>query len=266
MACETDATPAQLKAARTAVYELLGRRNPLGAVQVIDRYPAAPSTDSTIHLSGRPVREIVRVTVGGSDTTDWELFNGFMLRIGSGCCTGLCGDQRGFPYFFGPGGGNPTNASYYGNGSSIGYPDTRFGRCRCWVEIEYIYGFPPNAIVNCAINRLAEALCSDCGCVNGCECDTPDNITAVNRQGLSWQIEEVDAILDSGGRTGVPEVDRLLAMYNPDRARRRTRVFSYLNPPPRRLSAIRLPDSWAPGDPPFVPGPFPNDDIDGGGP
>jgi hypothetical protein len=254
MACETEATPAQLKAARTAIYELLGRRNPLGAVQVIDRYPAAPSTDSTIHLSGRPVREIVRVTVGGSDTTDYELYNGFMLRIGSGCCTGSCGDQRGFPNFFGPNGGNPNYGAAYGIGSTVGYPDTRYGNCRCWVEIEYIYGFPPNEIVTCAINKLAESLCTTCGGVNGCACGAPDNITSVNRQGMSWQIEEVDAIMDSGGRTGVPEVDKLLAMYNPARAQRRARVFSYLNPPPRRLMAVRLGDSWTPGDSPYPVG------------
>jgi hypothetical protein len=247
MSCsESSASPEQLASAKTAIYELLGRRNPLGPVQVIDRYPSAPTRNGVLTLAGRPVREIVRVTVGGRDTEDYVLHNGFMLQIGGSCCSGGCGDQRAFPYFFGPNGGSPGYTSQYGIGSSAGYPDTRYGICRCWVEVEYVYGTPPNDVVKCAINRLAEAICSTCGCVGDCECGTPDNVTSIQRQGISWQIEEVDVILESGGRTGVPEVDKLLAMFNPDKARRRAGVFTFSNPPARRLSAIRLADSWTP--------------------
>lgn len=67
-------------------------------------------------------------------------------------------------------------------------------------------------------------------------CALPDRVTSVSRQGISMTILDPQDFLD-GGRTGLYEVDLFLKAVNPDKARKRARVFSPDLKPPARITA-----------------------------
>lgn len=120
------------------------------------------------------------------------------------------------------------------------------------VDVVYEYGSEPSAMVLAAINALAtELVLAESG---SAECRLPEQVTSVNRQGLSWSVIDPSAFLDRG-RTGIFEIDlAIAASTGGTRVRARAKVFSVQYPPPDRLETALL----IPGDPSTAPDEIPS--------
>lgn len=186
------------------VRELLGRRLTWPAIRVIDEYPV----NRELILSGRPVREVLSVkvvTANGErllDPSTYRHDSKFRIRI------------DGFV---------PLPVPTYFN-----------GRCRTTVHVEYVYGSPPPPALADAIKYYGEQL--QLGAEGSSECKLPKRVTSIARQGISMTILDPQDFLDKG-RTGLPEVDTVISVYNPGKAKARARLFTEKNPPARRLLA-----------------------------
>ena len=100
----------------------------------------------------------------------------------------------------------------------------------CNIEVTYTYGSPPPASGKAAARVLATEFIK---LWNGDDCDLPQRITSVSRQGISYTIlDNQDFIADM--RTGLYIVDLFLKSANPDKARAKARVFSPDVPRARR--------------------------------
>lgn len=100
----------------------------------------------------------------------------------------------------------------------------------CNIEVTYTYGSPPPASGRAAARVLATEFIK---LWNGDDCDLPQRITSVSRQGISYTIlDNQDFIADM--RTGLYIVDLFLKSANPDKARAKARVFSPDVPRARR--------------------------------
>ena len=100
----------------------------------------------------------------------------------------------------------------------------------CNIEVTYTYGAPPPASGKAAARVLATEFIK---LWNGDDCDLPQRITSVTRQGVSYTIlDNQDFIADM--RTGLYVVDLFLKSSNPDKARAKARVFSPDVPRARR--------------------------------
>jgi hypothetical protein len=107
----------------------------------------------------------------------------------------------------------------------------------CNIEVTYTYGSPPPASGKAAARVLATEFIK---LWNGDDCDLPQRITSVTRQGVSYTIlDNQDFIADM--RTGLYVVDLFLKSSNPDKARAKARVFSPDVPRARRHVPKPLP-------------------------
>jgi len=108
----------------------------------------------------------------------------------------------------------------------------------CWdfnsgVSVTYKYGQNPPELGRIAAIRLAnEFILSVTDLEN---CSLPDRVTAVTRQGVSYTILDPQTFLTEG-RTGVYEIDLFIKTANPDRARKRPKIFSPDIPGGRRIN------------------------------
>jgi hypothetical protein len=98
----------------------------------------------------------------------------------------------------------------------------------CWntcddVEVTYSYGTGPPAMGKIAVKALADQYIL--AMTDSDECELPQRVTQVSRQGVSWTLLDPQEFLDKG-RTGIYSVDLFLTTVNPDGARLRPRVFS----------------------------------------
>jgi len=117
---------------------------------------------------------------------------------------------------------------------------TYYRRVACsgpaWVDVTYRHGRsePPLAVQQ-AISTLAGEfqLAS-----SGEPCKLPERVTSVTRQGVSWtMLDPQDFLAD--GRTGLYEVDSVLAAYNAGTAvRARAAVYSPEFRPPARIWSV----------------------------
>lgn len=90
------------------------------------------------------------------------------------------------------------------------------------LEITYVYGLRPPQMGRRAARTLANEFLK--ASVNADDCQLPDRVTSVSRQGISFSILDPQDFL-TDGRTGLYEVDLFLAASNPDKARAKARVF-----------------------------------------
>jgi hypothetical protein len=92
----------------------------------------------------------------------------------------------------------------------------------CDVQVTYTFGARPPAAGSRAARYLADQLVKSW---SGEECELPDRVTSVSRQGVSYTIlDNQDFLADM--RTGVYAVDLFIKATNPDNARKPSRVFS----------------------------------------
>ena len=74
---------------------------------------------------------------------------------------------------------------------------------------------------------------------NNGECQLPERVTSVNREGVSMTVIDPMTFLDNG-RTGVPRIDQWLSSYLAFRGARYPGVFSGDAPPPSNVSVSCL--------------------------
>lgn len=105
------------------------------------------------------------------------------------------------------------------------------------IEVTYTCGFDPPAAGRRAALTLANQLLK--ARHNADDCQLPDRVTSVSRQGISITMLDPQDFLQDG-RTGLYEVDLFLKSTNPDRARKRARVFSVDMKKGHLLSSSRI--------------------------
>jgi hypothetical protein len=122
----------------------------------------------------------------------------------------------------------------------------------CDAEITYTYGSRPPVAGERAARYLANQLVHSWS--GDGECELPERVTSVSRQGVSYQLLDNQSFLDDA-RTGIYMVDLFLKAVNPDKARKPARVFSPDVPRGRRLMRAQTPQrAVGPNDIVVVPG------------
>jgi len=186
------ASPEIQDRASQVVLALLGGRWTWPPVNVVETYHAPAGR---INLTGRPatVTRVLSLRYGEDVTDRVAVYNGAFLILPGRSCGGVRG------------------CSFTGG---------------CY-EVEYFYGSEPPEPIMAAIAALADQLeLAD----QDLPCKLPERVTSVNRQGMSWTLLDPMDFLEKG-RTGIPEVDLVLSVYNPARAKARARVFTPDFPP-----------------------------------
>lgn len=90
------------------------------------------------------------------------------------------------------------------------------------LSVTYTHGTPPPMAGKRAAIRLAnELILSDKG--SGA-CVLPERISSVNRQGVSYTVMDPHEFL-ANGKVGIYEIDLFLAAVNPNKAKKRPKVF-----------------------------------------
>ena len=78
-------------------------------------------------------------------------------------------------------------------------------------EVTYYRGAAPDAMTRAAAGLLAAEFFAAC---EGGACRLPANVTSVSRQGVSYELQPPDF---PEGITGIPEVDAVIRIYNPNK-------------------------------------------------
>lgn len=155
-----------------------------------------------------PVREIAQVTVDGVvlvDGTDYRLDDyRKLVRLG-GELWPLC---------------NNLNKGITEEGT--------------W-SVTAIYGEP---LPNLGKFAMGQLLCQIIADVLGDDCQLPDNVTNITRQGLSFTLEEVSDLVQSGF-TGLKYVDQFIQRYNPKNLMARARLYD-VDAPSYRITGTRI--------------------------
>lgn len=101
------------------------------------------------------------------------------------------------------------------------------------LEVSYTYGAPIPAMAKSAAIRLAnELIWSKTG---SRECTLPERVTSITRQGESLTMLDPLNFLKEG-RTGVYEIDLFLQVVNPNKAKKKSKVFSVDKPRGERIN------------------------------
>ena len=101
------------------------------------------------------------------------------------------------------------------------------------IEVTYTYGINPPVLGKMAARRVATEFIK---LWTGAEdCALPERVTSVSRQGVSYTVLDSQDFLQEM-RLGIYEIDLFLKTVNPDKAQRRSKVFSPDVPSPRRYT------------------------------
>jgi hypothetical protein len=222
--------------ATRVVYELLGRRWVWPPIQAVDAYPMT----MTVHLTGRPVLDIVSVQAPDGavlSSEDYQLSSSFKITFSQSVATKY---GIGAPSFASAVPGYPAG----GSGVYTGDPFDIAGRgqLREWL-VTYVYGTKPNDQIRFAIWKMQEQF--DLALAGDEACTLPKRITSIARQGVTMTLLDPQDFLEKG-QTGIEEVDFMISVMNRGKAKARSRVFTQYNPPARRLSLVQLDESYTP--------------------
>ncbi|QEM41558.1 head-to-tail adaptor [Gordonia phage Forza] len=196
--------------ARRVIYELSGRRWIWPPVTTTERIELPPM-QQWVSLEGRPVIGVASVVLSRTGMADievaYELENKHRLRF-------------------------------------TGNPQYTYPLCggKIWLSVTYTYGSPPSAELQAAIDILAKEILL--GYTDPDECNLPDTVVSITRQGISMQMLNAKDFLDRG-RVGITTIDHALSRINPEGVRRKSRVYSVNKPPPRRVNTTQAP--WSTG-------------------
>lgn len=101
------------------------------------------------------------------------------------------------------------------------------------IEVTYTYGIDPPVLGKMAARRVATEFIK---LWTGSEdCALPERVTSVSRQGVSYTILDSQDFLQEM-RLGIYEIDLFLKTVNPNKAQKRSKVFSPDVPTPRRYT------------------------------
>lgn len=103
----------------------------------------------------------------------------------------------------------------------------------CNVEVTYTYGFPVPTAGKMAARTLAMEFAKLWA--GDDDCALPQRVTSISRQGVSYTLLDSQDFIDDL-RTGLYAVDLFLKTVNPDKARRKSKVFSPDVPRARRYT------------------------------
>ena len=202
-----------LVVADRVMYELLGRRWVWPPVRAVEEYETRVRS---IHLRGRPVITIDSVIVRGEEILDYELKNGTVLELPRQCGN-LLWASSGWIWT----GIDPISTLL----------DPLDPACGRKVIIDYTYGAEAPEQVKNAIDILAEEI--DNFYDNTDICRLPSRVKEISSRGIDMTLIDPLDFLDEG-RTGIPEVDFALSVFNPSKAKKRARVYSSDYRPGRR--------------------------------
>lgn len=207
---------AQATATRVML-QLTGRRWTFPLRRVVEKY-FIPETVDSVNLVGRPVSGVNSAVDVLGNTYTFELSSASHLYFPT-----LKNSNWVVPW--------PTYDSQGGY-----YPwVTRFRGTE--MTIDYVYGNPPPLDVQRAIDQIAVELDA---AANGGDCNLPQRVTSVVREGVSWTVLDPQQFL-VGGKTGLYYPDLILSAYNgPTRVMSRAKVYSPEYRPPRRISTVIL--------------------------
>jgi hypothetical protein len=105
------------------------------------------------------------------------------------------------------------------------------------IEITYTYGIDPPLLGKMAARRVATEFIK---LWNGSEdCALPERVTSVSRQGVSYTVLDSQDFLEEM-RLGIYEIDLFLKTVNPNKAQRRSKVFTPDLPHARRYAPVPL--------------------------
>jgi hypothetical protein len=119
----------------------------------------------------------------------------------------------------------------------------------CGLDVTYTYGVEPPAAGRRAARYLAQELTKS---FEGKDCELPERVTSVSRQGVSVTVLDNQTFLDDH-RTGIYAVDLFLKAVNPEKARKKVKVFSPDLPKATRSYGSSAP-TLGPTDLGIVPG------------
>lgn len=198
--------------ATRVMHALTGRRWTYPLKHVVEEY-WVPETVAKLNLVGKPVSGVNAVVTRDGTAIQWELSDSFRLRFPTL-------DRTPWPFTSWPG--------YDANGAY--YPGA-FRRNGLHLQVDYVYGGPPTAEVQSAIDELAQQL--DLAVTGGAGCKLPERVTNVAREGLTWTVLDPQQFLE-GGKTGLYFPDLVISMWG-NQVRARAKVYSPEFAPPRRL-------------------------------
>lgn len=95
------------------------------------------------------------------------------------------------------------------------------------------WGEPLPELGKIAVGELA---CEFGKFLGGNDCDLPETVTSLSRQGVSLTFADPNEVLDEG-RVGLHFTDMFLSAYNPGKLRARSQVYSVDGPNPRRAGS-----------------------------
>ena len=101
------------------------------------------------------------------------------------------------------------------------------------LEVTYTYGTPPPAAGKRAAIRLANELILHS--MGSAACALPERISSVARQGVSYTIMDPQEFI-SNGKVGIYEIDLFLAAVNPNKAKKKPRIFLAGGPRTERVN------------------------------
>lgn len=104
------------------------------------------------------------------------------------------------------------------------------------LRVTYRFGSTITDAAERAVLYLARQLWLECHPDSG-DCELPERVTSVNREGLSYTIFDPQEYLQQG-KTGIPRVDIWLASVNPSKALRPSGVYTPDSPPPVNRSFV----------------------------
>lgn len=101
------------------------------------------------------------------------------------------------------------------------------------VEVSYTYGAtPPEAGRAAAVRFANELILAEKG---DARCSLPLRVSSITRQNVSMTVLDPQEFLDNG-KTGIYSVDLFIKAYNPDGARKKTKLFVAGRPQGERIN------------------------------
>lgn len=148
--------------------------------------PRSSSTGTTkLHLRHRPIREIVSITEMGVELDPFS----YEIR----------------------------NRSFVTKKNKLPWISDTLNE----IEVNYIYGAIPPSAGKFAALKLAHEL--TLSWADDAECALPVRLSSISRQGVQISVLDPQEFLDQG-RTGLYDVDLFLRVYNPDGARKKSKL------------------------------------------
>lgn len=210
------------KVASQLLFQLSGRKYS-GATTVTERYVCATRGHNYGLARGTTTAALVNGDVQNIPLTAYDFYETASDGITAGSRLRLRGKPVTKIHAIRDHLGEIINPNYYYvSDHSVINPVSGVPWRPCNVEVTYTYGVEAPAMGKMAARMLATEFCK---MWSGEDCELPQRVTSVARQGVSYTILDPQEFV-AEGRTGIYFVDLFLKSVNPDNAKNRARVFS----------------------------------------